>query len=466
MQLFYIGAIIVLLGLIILTVIVANEYYYNTLIINDVTCMNPTLVSKVITPVIIGEIKAFLQNTHGPICVGGGRYSMGGQTSISKGNHIDMRKFNKVTHLDIERKRITVETGITWRDVQEAIDPYNLSVAIMQSYCNFTVGGSISVNAHGRWMRQGCLANSIISLRLILADGSEILASREENSDIFFGSIGGYGGLGLIVEATLLLEDNERMMKIVHEVEAQEYERYFHSLPSDTILHNGDLYYPECSRIRVESWVRTSLPVTVQHRLIPRSPRYWLQPNLISLMSILPFGQKIRAYINPYLDNEKVVVWRNYESSHDVAELEPITPRWIWTYALQEYFIPVSRFIEFIDLMKAILHRYSVNVINISIRHSPADNQTILTWAPQEVYSFVLYYKQGTKDQEIVGKWTRELIDAAITLEGTYYLPYQIHATREQFIRSYPGYTKFLELKRKYDPTNKFNNNLLQTYQV
>ena len=34
--------------------------------------------------------------------------------------------------------------------VIEAIDPYDLSVKIMQSYANFTVGGTLSVNAHGR----------------------------------------------------------------------------------------------------------------------------------------------------------------------------------------------------------------------------------------------------------------------------------------------------------------------------
>lgn len=433
-------------------------------IINDITRMNPVPVTKVITPTTFMEIRELVMNTDGPICVGGGRYSMGGQTSINNGIHIDMRQFRRVISLDRETKRITVESGITWRDIQELIDPYDLSISIMQSYSNFTVGGSISVNVHGRYMHQGCLANSIISIRLLLADGSEVRASREENPDIFFGSIGGYGGLRIIVEVTLALAVNEKIQRIVTEIGIQDYEQYFGSLSSDTILHNGDLYYPDCSHIRAESWIRTSLPVTESARLIPRFQRYWVHANLISLLSHIPYGQELRKYISPYRDNKEVIVWRNYEASHDVAELEPMTPRWIWTYALQEYFIPVNHFLAFIALMKIILNKYSVNVINISIRHSPRDSNTLLTWARQEVYSFVIYYKQNVKEQEKVRTWTRDLIDAALSLDGTYYLPYQIHATSSQFLRAYPGYTKFLELKRKFDPTNKFTNNLFYTY--
>jgi FAD/FMN-containing dehydrogenase len=61
-----------------------------------------------------------------------------------------MRSFNKVTDLNIEEKKITVHAGITWRDIQDVIDPHNLSIQIMQTYSNLSVGGSLSVNCHGR----------------------------------------------------------------------------------------------------------------------------------------------------------------------------------------------------------------------------------------------------------------------------------------------------------------------------
>jgi hypothetical protein len=38
--------------------------------------------------------------------------------------------------------------------------------------------------------------------------------------------------------------------------------------------------------------------------------------------------------------------------------------------------------------------------------------------------------------QEAVGSWSRELIDAVLNVGGSYYLPYQLHATEEQYVRT------------------------------
>jgi hypothetical protein len=91
--------------------------------------------------------------------------------------------------------------------------------------------------------------------------------------------------------------------------------------------------------------------------------------------------------------------------------------------------------------MRKIFKQYGVDVVNVSIRHTMPDHGSFLTWAPEEVFAFVIYYKQGTAEQEktMVGTWTRELIDAVLSVGGRYYLPYQLHATQEQFHRAYRG---------------------------
>src|SRR5204862_1347093 len=131
--------------------------------------------------------------------------------------------------------------------------------------------------------------------------------------------------------------------------------------------------------------------------------------------------------------------WRNYEAGYDLAELEPAS-RAKTTYVLQEYFVPINRFEEFVASSGEILRRHGVNVINISIRHALADPGSLLAWAREEVFVFVMYYKQGVEpvDRNRVGVWTRELIDAVLSVGGNYYLPYQAHVTAEQFHRAYP----------------------------
>jgi hypothetical protein len=53
---------------------------------------------------------------------------------------------------------------------------------------------------------------------------------------------------------------------------------------------------------------------------------------------------------------------------------------------------------------------------------------------------------------------TREIINVALELGGTYYLPYRLHATVEQFERAYPQARELFEEKRRRDPDELLGN--------
>ena len=71
-----------------------------------------------------------------------------------------------------------------WRDVQDAIDPHDLSVKIMQSFSNFTVGGAASVELP-RALRGPRAAGELGegALRLVTADAQALELSRTENPE-------------------------------------------------------------------------------------------------------------------------------------------------------------------------------------------------------------------------------------------------------------------------------------------
>lgn len=119
--------------------------------VNDVTGMNPVPVAGVVRIDSVPQLRDVVRSHPGPISVGGGRYSMAGQIGAEHSLHLDTRGLDRIISIDQSGKTITVEAGATWRKIQEALDPLDLSVKIMQSYANFTVGGSLSVNAHGRY---------------------------------------------------------------------------------------------------------------------------------------------------------------------------------------------------------------------------------------------------------------------------------------------------------------------------
>jgi hypothetical protein len=169
--------------------------------------------------------------------------------------------------------------------------------------------------------------------------------------------------------------------------------------------------------------------------------------------------------IDPIVYRSDMVVWRNKEASYDVRELEPKS-REKQTYVLQEYFIPVNNIKSFIPKMKAIYDKYDVNIINVSLRHAYPDHESYLSWAQEEVFAFVIYYKQGTdpESRETVRQWTVEMTDAILSEHGDWYLPYQPHATVAQFQRGFPNSKKYFEVKNRLDSTQRFTNKLLDKY--
>jgi hypothetical protein len=307
------------------------------------------------------------------------------------------------------------------------------------------------------------------SIKVVLANGDLVEASPSKNSELFYGCIGGYGGLGIIVEATLNLVENQKVERKIQKLAVSEYKTFFFQniRPSKTALfHNGDLYPPAYDTIRAITWTVTDRPVTISDRLMPVKKRYWTDTLAYYLDSELPFGKDLREdFVDPLILRRDVVVWRNYEASYEVQALEPLS-RTHSTYVLQEYFVPVEQFDAFVPKMRKILRQHDVNVINVSIRHAYKDSGSLLAWAKAECFSFVIYYKQGVreKDKAEVGVWTRELIEAALSVGGSYYLPYQIHATEAQFHRAYPRAEEFFALKRKVDPENQFQNKLWDRY--
>ena len=443
-----------------------NETSQN--IVNDVTELNPIQTQGIIVPHSTQEIAdAVKNNDH--ISIGGGRNSMGGQTASERAVQIDMREYNKILSLSTSSKEITVQAGIRWRDIQDYIDPYDLSVKIMQTYSNFTVGGSLSVNVHGRYVGQGPIILSVKQFTIILADGSIVTASPQEHADIFYSAIGGMGGIGVICEVTLSLADNVNVERLQQTMPVTNYWNYFkddvRSNP-DVIFHNGDIYPPAFETVSAVSWTKTDTEPTTESRLIPQKEDYWKERIAWTVISEWPFGLWIREHIlEPYIYSEKAIHTRNYEASYDLAELEP-KMRDGSTYVLQEYFVPVEHFDEWIPKMKKVFIDNDVNILNVSIRHALPDTGAKLAWARKESFAFVVYYKQGTTQQEkdAVRNWTRQMIDEVLTVDGTYYLPYQPWATDTQFHKAYPGAIEYFEIKKQYDPTDKFTNKLWDTY--
>jgi FAD/FMN-containing dehydrogenase len=229
-------------------------------VINDVTQLNPVRVMAIVAPGTIEEVQEALRRTSGPVSIGGGRFSMGGQTASPGSLHFDMRAMNRIVAFSPEQKTIVVQAGVRWCDIQHFIDPHGLAVKIMQTYANFTVGGALGVNCHGRYVGLGPLVLSVRSLKLVLHDGQLVQASREANPELFYGAIGGYGALGVVVEVELDLADNLRVKRIDRVMPLADYWGHFKDVVRGNpkaVFHNADLYAPHYASVRAVTWEET-----------------------------------------------------------------------------------------------------------------------------------------------------------------------------------------------------------------
>lgn len=143
-------------------------------LMTDARRLVPVKVKKVVATKEIEQIKQIIieaKDEDLKIFIAGKQHNQGGQTYYKEAIVLDMTTYNKVIKILPEEKLITVQGGATWTDVQEAINPYQLSVKTIQTPNIFTIGDSMSVNVHGRDLRYGPIIESIRSFRLMNAEG-------------------------------------------------------------------------------------------------------------------------------------------------------------------------------------------------------------------------------------------------------------------------------------------------------
>jgi len=441
--------------------------------VTDFSRVNKAVVDSIECPKSIEELRHIVVHADKPVAIAGGKYSMGGQVWCEHGIMIDMKHFNHITGFDLQEKTIRVQSGACWSDVQKFLLPYNLTVQVMQSFNDFTVGGSLAVNVHGR-DQHGQIINTVKSMTVLLADGSVVTASRSENYDLFRAVIGGYGSCGIIIDATLAVEDNYKIKRVLDVVDIQDFPSFYRSNIADNqdvSLWSGFLYGPDFVTIINFSWHKTDDALTTSNMM--RHESGFLHTiktrgaSLVeSLLTEFSGAQRLRLLIDVHVAQKmNHVVWRSYEMSRSVDSFPASNDK--VAKILQEYFIPVNNFDAFVTNIKDTFSQYGVNVLNISIRHVPANTESMLSYAQQDCFAFVCYFAIDNTlgGREYAQLWTQKLINTALQLDGTYYLPYHLFATKDQFMQAHPTWHELCATKKIYDPSGLFQNSLLEKYQ-
>jgi decaprenylphospho-beta-D-ribofuranose 2-oxidase len=464
------------IALLLLAVLCLVNYFQNEMpdqdpyLITDYSRLHPVKVTGVVKGREEEQLRSILQEArekHLTVSIAGQRHSQGGHTYYKDSIVVDMTSYNRVLAFEPQQKMIRIQAGATWKDVQDYVNPYGLAVKTMQSQNIFTIGGSLSVNAHGRDIRNGSLIKSVESLRLLIADGRILNVSRTENADLFGQVIGGYGLFGIILDATLSLTDNEMYKLGYDNMDVGLYSRYF----AEHVKANPDIHL-HIARISVapENFLTEmyainyvldrSAPLKGRDQLKAREEGVLLSKLMFNLNRTFGWGKnELWNLQKPYFAKQqgKSITRNNVmRSESEFMEYRQAGSNDV----LQEYFIPVQEFAGFVDDMRAVLQAENLNLLNITVRYVNHDEEATLSYATDDMFALVCLFNVplAKEGQEKVRSGIQAVLDRVIGRHGTYYLPYIAYPRLDQFRTAYPKHAEFFRKKEQYDPNHLFIN--------
>lgn len=168
------------------------------------------------------------------LSVRGGGHNGPGLALCEGGLVVDLSEMNGV-RVDPKARTARVEGGARWADVDHATHAFGLAT-VSGVIASTGVGGLTLGGGHGYLTRKhGLTIDNLLAADVVLADGRLVHASESENSDLFWALRGGGGNFGIVTSFELRLH------------------------PVDTVI-GGPMFWPLSEAENVLRWYRDFLP--------------------------------------------------------------------------------------------------------------------------------------------------------------------------------------------------------------
>lgn len=442
-------------------------------------------ISYVYRPVNIEQLRdlfAFAKSHGRSVALRGGGNSYGDAALNDENMVLDLRRMNRILAWDPANGRITVEPGVTLQRVWEYSIEDGWWVPVATGTMKITIGGGAAMNVHGKnaW-KAGPLGEHIAAFDLMLPSGDIISCSREQNSDIFYAAIGGFGMLGVFTSLTLQLK---RIYSGLLHVEGHtrpnlsQTMAYFdeHLANSDYLvawldafsggakLGRSEIHRAVNFRPGEDPIPNQTLRLENQHvppdilGLLPRSALWRFQ---------LPFWNNVgmrfvnmgKFYAAHFRSGQR------YTQSHGVFHFLLDSMDWKRPFGrggLIQYqpFIPVEHAEKaFTELLSLGQRQGLPNYLTVLKRHKP--DPFLMSYAV-DGYSLAMDFKVTAKNKQRLVKLTQMMDEIVLKYNGRFYFA-KDSVVRPELARAYLGddtIDQFCQLKQRCDPDGLLQSNL------
>jgi FAD/FMN-containing dehydrogenase len=386
------------------------------------------------------------------IAIRGGGHNAGGLSVCDDGLVIDLSWMREV-RVDGEARTVKVQGGATWHDVDLATHPFGM--AVPSGIISTTGVGGLTLGGGTSYLtrRFGLTIDNLLGADVRLADGREVHCSEEDQPDLFWALRGGGGNFGVVTSFEFRLQPVDTVLagptlwplERAREV-IQWYREFILDAPEDL---NGFLAFMTVPPV-------APFPPELHNQKVCAIVWCWSGP--------LTRGDEVFAPVKalqPVLFGVGPAPWPAVQSMFD--PLLPPGLQWYWRADFVDT-VPdaaIDRHLDFAARLPtplSLMHLYPTDGAAQQVGRS----DTAFSYREANFSMVICGVDPDPAQREAITSWTRSYWDAVhpYSLGGAYvnFLmgdegPSRIQTTYRDNL------PRLLEVKRRYDPENRFNVN-------
>jgi FAD/FMN-containing dehydrogenase len=379
------------------------------------------------------EALAWARTQDVALAIRSGGHGISGRSTNDGGIVLDLSRMSAIEVLDVATRRVRIQPGARWGEVAAALHPYGWALT-SGDYGGVGVGGLATAGGIGFLVREhGLTLDHLRAAEVVLADGSVVRASEDENPDLFWGVRGAGANLGIVTSfefevdevgdvgfAQLVLDASDTEQFLV------DYGATLEAAPRDTTAFL--IMGPPRGGIvaaQVMAMVDSDDPETIIERLTPFAR---IAPLLQQQVQVVPYPAVVSVPQRHTSDGEPVT--RSGMAEHLTPALAADAARLVRSGATPFF---------------------QIRAAGGAVHDVPADATAYAHRSAN--FSIVA---MGSSRRRIDAVW-----DAmAHHFDGTY-LSFETDPRPERLADVYPGATleRLRGLKRRYDPEDVFRHN-------
>jgi len=386
------------------------------------------------------------------LAIRGGGHSAPGFGTVDDGLVIDLSPMRTV-RVDPKAQTARAGGGTTWGDFNQATHAFGLAtpggIVSTTGIAGLTLGGGIGYLTRG----YGLSCDNLISADVVLADGSFVIASADEDADLFWALRGGGGNFGICTALEYRLHDVDQVYAgpIFYELEhAGDLLRFFREFIKDAPRELGCFpafqiappleFIPEnrhgdtfCAAV-----VHWAGDVSEGENAI--KPFRDLAPIVAEHVGVIPYPA-LNAAFDPLFPKGI----RSYWKGNHVGELTDAA---------------IDAHLEFgpkVPEVSATMHLYPIN----GAVHDLGPSDTAFAYRDATFSEVIVAAWDDPAKDASRTQWVRDYYDAtAPHSESAGYINFMAEDDQGRIKDNYAGnYDRLVQVKRTYDPDNVFHLN-------